>query len=90
MARMGMDVDVVEQSGRDLKGRASEIGNLIGQIERTVSQLGQNWDGQDAQTFVSTTWPTHKRSLQQIQTEIDELGQTALQNAQQQREVSSR
>lgn len=90
MARMGMDVDVVEGAGRELKSRASEIGNLLAQIDRTVTGLAQSWDGADAQTFVNTTWPQHKRVLQQVQQEVDTLGQTALTNAQQQRDVSSR
>lgn len=90
MARLGMDADAVEQAGRDLKARATDIGNLLGQIDRIVNGLTSIWDGQDSQTFVSTTWPQHKRALQQVQTEIDTLGQTAQSNATEQRQVSGR
>lgn len=90
MARLGMDADAVEQAGRDLKARSTDIGNLLGQVDRIVNGLTSIWDGQDAQTFVSTTWPAHKRVLQQVQNEIDQLGQTALTNASEQRQVSGR
>lgn len=90
MARLGMDDTVVEQAGRDLKTQASDIGNTIGQIDRVVSQISGAWDGQDSQTFCQTTWPNFKRQLQQMQTSIDQLGDTALRNVQAQRDTSSR
>lgn len=88
MARLGMDADAVEGVGRDLKARAGDIGNLIGQIDRLVTGLTSIWDGQDAQTFVNTWWPEHKKSLTSAQTAVDGLGQSALNNASEQRTVS--
>jgi uncharacterized protein YukE len=90
MARMGMDVDQVEQAGRQLKSQASQIGNLVAQIDRVVNGLTGIWDGQDAQRFVHEWWPQHKRSLTAAQQEIDGLGQSALNNASEQRSVSQR
>lgn len=90
MARMGMDVEAVERTGRDLKQRATDIGGLLSQIDRLVTNLSSVWDGQDAQQFVSQWWPEHKRSLQTVQQSIDGLGQSALNNASEQRQVSGR
>ncbi len=90
MARMGMDVDAVENTGRQLKTQASNIGNLVSQIDKVVQSLTSVWDGKDAQTFVHDWWPQHKKALLAAQQQIDGLGQSALNNASEQRNVSSR
>lgn len=89
MARMGMDVDLVEQSGRQLKSQASQINGLVGQMDRLVNGLTSVWDGPDAQRFVNDWWPQHRKSLIAAQQQIDGLGQSALNNASEQRQVSS-
>ena len=88
--RMGMDVEAVENSGRQLKTQANEIGNLVSQIDRLVNSLTSVWDGADAKQFVSEWWPQHKKSLLNAQQQIDGLGQSALNNASEQRQVSAR
>lgn len=90
MARMGMDVDQVEQSGRQLKSHASAIGNLVSEMERLVQGLTGIWDGPDARRFVNEWWPQHRKSLTAAQQAIDGLGQSALNNASEQRNVSQR
>ncbi|TDO10464.1 MULTISPECIES: WXG100 family type VII secretion target [Mycobacteriaceae] len=90
MARMGMDVEQVEQSGRQLKSHAASIGNLVSQLDKLVQGLTGIWDGPDAQRFVNEWWPQHRRSLTAAQQEIDGLGQSALNNASEQRNVSQR
>jgi uncharacterized protein YukE len=89
MARMGMDADVVEQSGRQLKSHAASIGSLVSQLDRMVNGLTAVWDGQDAQRFVHEWWPQHRKSLTAAQQQIDGLGQSALNNASEQRQASS-
>ena len=89
MARMGMDVDTVEQAGRQLKNHAAGIGDLIAQLDRVVSSLSSVWDGQDAQRFVHNWWPQHKKALAAAQASVEGLGQSALNNASEQRDVSS-
>ena len=89
MARMGLDVDNVEQAGRQLKTHAAGIGDLVVQLDRVVSSLSSVWDGQDAQQFVHNWWPQHKKALAAAQTSVDGLGQSALNNAAEQRDVSS-
>ena len=89
MARMGMDVDLVESASRDLKARASDITTVIGEIDRIVNNLLTIWDGPDAKTFVDTWWPQHKTQLTNAASTIDGLGQSAWNNAQEQRQVSN-
>jgi uncharacterized protein YukE len=90
MARMGMDVDAVENTGRQLKSQAANIGSMVAQIDKVVNSLASSWDGQDAQQFVHDWWPQHKKALAAAQQAIDGLGQSAMNNASEQRQVSSR
>jgi uncharacterized protein YukE len=89
MARMGMDVEAVEGVSKQLKSQASQIGALVGSIDKMVSGLTGVWDGPDAHTFVSQWWPEHKKQLLNAQSQIDGLGQSAWNNAQEQRNVSN-
>jgi uncharacterized protein YukE len=86
---MGMDADLVEQSGRQLKSQASQLGSLVTQLDRLVNGLPSVWDGPDAQRFVHQWWPEHRKMLTAAQQQIDGLGQSALNNASEQRQVSS-
>lgn len=89
MARMGMDVDAVEGVSRQLKTQADSIGSLVSGIDRIVSGLTSVWDGPDAHSFVTDWWPQHKKELLNAQTQISGLGQSAWNNAQEQRNVSN-
>lgn len=88
MAQLGMDADVVEGLGRQLKQQAQEIGSIISQINSIVGQMEQAWWGQDAQTFANDWWPQHRTELTGAQHNIDGLGSSALNNATEQRNVS--
>ena len=88
MARMGMDVDEVERAGRDLKGLANDLRGLMSRIDGVVNNLPSIWEGKDANDFVQDWWPGHKRNLDQVIGSIDGLGQSALNNASEQRNVS--
>lgn len=90
MAREGMDVDAVEAIGRQLQGLADQIANVQGQINGKVQQLPGLWDGKDAQVFVQEWWPQHQKTLHAVAESVRGLGQSALNNAAEQRQVSSR
>jgi uncharacterized protein YukE len=90
MARLGMDVDLVESASRDLKSRAMELNRVVQDIDRIVSNLLTIWDGPDASRFVNEWWPEHKRELIEAGSEIEGLGQSAWNNASEQRQVSGR
>lgn len=86
---MGMDVDAVEVVSKQLKTQAQNIGTLVASIDKMVNGLTGIWDGQDAHAFVTSWWPQHKKELLTAQTQIEGLGQSAWNNAQEQRKASS-
>lgn len=88
MARMGMDVEAVESAGRALKERAGQIDAIVSNLDRSVKGLLNIWDGPDAQTFVHNWWPEHRALLVSARGHVDGLGQSALNNASEQRGVS--
>ena len=88
VAQMGMDVDAVESVGRQLKQSADAVNGIVSGIDKTVNGLLQVWDGPDAQRFVQQSWPTFRKSLVAAQTTVEGLGQSALNNASEQREAS--
>ncbi|MDR2347655.1 MAG: WXG100 family type VII secretion target [Bifidobacteriaceae bacterium] len=90
MARLGMDVDAVERIGRQLKNHASSISTIIATIDSDIKSLTTVWDGKDAQNFVNNWWPAHKKALTKAKDDVQGLGQSALNNAAEQREVSAR
>ena len=89
MARIGMDVDAVEGIARQLQQLGEQINALESQINGKVHQLPGIWEGQDAQTFVTQWWPQHQKSLRSAAEAVKGLGQSALNNASEQRNVSS-
>ncbi len=88
MARMGMDADQVASAGKALKERAAEIDALVGKLEGIVRSIPGVWEGPDAQQFVNEWWPEHKKTLVAASSHVAGLGQSALNNASEQREVS--
>ena len=88
MARLGMEVDVVEGLGRQLKSQAQQIQSVISQIENLVNQAVSSWDGKDSQVFHQWWTGEHKPNLTKLQHAIDGLGTSAINNASEQRQVS--
>lgn len=88
MTKMGMDVEAVESVGRQLKQSAASVESLVGGIDKTVSGLTGLWDGPDAQRFVQQSWPTLRKALVAAQSSVEGLGQSALNNASEQRGAS--
>ncbi len=89
MARMGMDVDLVEQVGASLKNIAhSDIAGLITRIEHQIQNAISHWDGKDAHDFMGWWQQQHKPRLQELQSAIEGLGTSAINNAREQRGVS--
>ena len=87
MAQLGMDVEAVESVGRQLKQSATSVDQIIGGLDKTVNGLLQLWEGPDAQRFVQS-WPTFRKSLIAAQASVAGLGQSALNNASEQRDAS--
>jgi hypothetical protein len=83
-----MDVDQVAAAGNALKQRAADIDTLVTKIDGIVRSMPGVWDGPDAQQFVDEWWPEHKKTLVAASSHVAGLGQSALNNASEQREVS--
>jgi hypothetical protein len=82
-----MDVEAVESVGRQLKQSATSVDQIVGGLDTTVNGLLQIWDGADAQRLVQS-WPTFRKSLITAQASVAGLGQSALNNASEQRDAS--
>jgi uncharacterized protein YukE len=89
MTRLGMDADAVESAGRALKAHADRIDGIIRALDRTVKSLGPVWEGATARRFVQQTWPEYRAMLVAAREHVAGLGQSALNNASEQRGVSS-
>jgi surface antigen/uncharacterized protein YukE len=83
-----MDVDAVEAAGRELQAKAQSIDTIVANLDKTVNSLTGVWDGKDAQTFISEWWPDHKKALAAASQSVSGLGQSALNNASEQRQAS--
>ncbi|WP_022878981.1 CHAP domain-containing protein [Microbacterium sp. B19] len=83
-----MDVDEVERAASDLKARASDIDAITTRLDAVVNRLRDVWEGKDADEFVHQWWPQHKRVLQTVKDSVFGLGQSAQNNASEQRQVS--
>ena len=82
----GMNPEEVEDLGRRLKDVAGQIQTIVGDLERSVGST--TWVGQDATTFKTQWWPQHKSHLTQVSQDLDGFGQSAINNATEQRQAS--
>lgn len=87
MAFVGMNVENVRNTGNELKRISSEIQGLMNQLNRTVNST--EWIGSDSDRFKNDWWPQHQGQLSKIVQDLEGLGQSALNNAEEQEEVSS-
>ena len=86
---VGMDVEAVEGIGRQLKSKSGEIESLIQAIQGLVGQAEASWKGKDSTEFKNWWDSQHKPALLRLKEAIDGLGQSALNNATEQRSVSN-
>lgn len=89
MAMVGMDTGVVRQIGHDLKNQASQIHTVISTVDRLVNNASANWKGKDAQDFHSWWTGQHRPHLVDLQHKLEGLGTSAINNANEQDNVSN-
>ncbi|MCP4380550.1 MAG: hypothetical protein GY798_03870 [Hyphomicrobiales bacterium] len=82
----GMNPDEVEALGRELRG----IGGVIDGLGRAVDESVRStmWEGPDAHRFKQEWWPDHLARLRSVASDLEGFGQSALNNATEQREAS--
>ncbi len=84
----GMDVAQVQSSMGKVESFAGQIDSLKGQLKNEVNNLLNIWSGQDANQFVTATWPPFEQQLTQIVQSLNQLAQTGKQQASQQEQAS--
>lgn len=89
MGFLGMDdADQVRHVGHQLQTKSDEAKTLAAAIDQLVQ--GLDWHGQDAETFKHQWWPEHRQFLVQVAHDLHGLGQSAINNAQEQIDASGR
>ena len=86
----GMNVEQGSTIGRQLKDRSADVSNLMNRVDALVNEAANNWHGQDANNFRNEWATNYRRAMQQLATELAQLGQKAVANAEEQRQVSGR
>jgi hypothetical protein len=89
MVQLGMDVDLVEDLGSALKADAGRLDQLTRQIDALVKRAPVIWEGPDARDFLGSRWPKHRQALLLSVDGVSGLGQSALNNAAEQRRASN-
>ena len=86
----GMNPDEVEKMGRRLQNvNAESIRGLVREIEGLVNNTNSTWIGADADRFRSW-WPDKRARMNAIADDLHGFGQSALNNAAEQRRTSGR
>ncbi len=89
MAMVGMDVEQVNNVGHQLQGQSDAVSQVISHVEGLIRQAEGVWKGGDADGF-RDSWESHyKPAMLQVQHALHGLGQSAINNANEQRNVSS-
>ena len=89
MARMGMDPDVVEGIGSRLQQQGEAIRQTMSAIDGLISEALSNWEGQDATQFNDQWQSQFKPALTSAADAVNGLGQSAVSNANAQRQTST-
>lgn len=89
MAFQGMDVGQVQNLGNQLKNQAGQIDQIVNHINSLAAELQAAWKGKDAQDFDGWWQQQHRPALQHAAEAIRGLGQSALNNATEQQNVSN-
>lgn len=86
----GMNPDEVEAMARKIQGQHVEaIRNLVREVEGLVNSTSAIWVGTDAERFRSW-WPEKRSRMNAIAEDLNGFGQSALNNAKEQRQATAR
>lgn len=89
MAIEGLDVEAVTQLSQQLKSQADGVQNVVNAINSLVSNIPSIWQGQDAKDFEHWWASQHRPALENARQAIEGLSQSAMNNANAQRDASS-
>lgn len=86
---LGLNPEMVDQMARSFDNEAAAIDSLIQKMNSVVtSNIPQNWNGNDANTFQSDWNGRLTSSLRQIASELRGAAQNARRNVQEQQQTS--
>jgi WXG100 family type VII secretion target len=85
----GMDPDVVEGLGNQLKNQENSIQSIVSAVDGIINQIEGSWRGNDATEFMGWWQQQHKPALVAAATAIGGLGTSAQNNAAAQRATSA-
>lgn len=86
---LGMDPDQVESMGHQMQKQADNISSsIIPIIDNLVNQIPTVWNGSDANQFKQWWTGQHRGQLVSAAGDLKGLGQSALNNAREQRNTS--
>lgn len=83
----GMDISEVKALAEHLKAAANKFDGIVQLLNARVSST--TWLGADATRFKNDWWPGHRTRLQQLRTDLDGFGQSAMNNATEQEDASA-
>lgn len=83
-----MDVAAVEATGRQLTAKGHDVNGLVHKVDSLINQADSNWWGARGKQFVHEWRSIHRPALLRVATSIEGLGQSAINQAKEQREVS--
>ena len=88
MVRLGMDVEAVESVGRALKQRGDHVTAVVRAVDGLIETADAQWWGGRGREFVREWRTVHRPALLKVAGSVRGLGQSALNNASEQRDVS--
>ena len=83
----GMDIEAVKQLSTQMRQKADEISQIKNQL--TTALNGAQWVGPDRERFKSDWEGQCVQALTQVSQTLEQAGQAANQNAQQQEQASN-
>ncbi len=83
----GMNIDEVRALGEQLRNASTELNRILQLVQTKLGST--SWLGPDSSRFKNECWPNHRQRLQRITTDLNEFGQSALNNANEQEQASN-
>ncbi len=84
----GMDPDQVEQLGGRINSEAQNLQALMTKLDGLVQSMQNNWKGTDSDRFATEYTGQYRGQINAAVQQLEALSQTAIRNANEQRQTS--
>lgn len=85
----GMNVESVRGIAKQLDGQAHVVDQVIGAVDKLISQTQSDWVGKDSQQFQQLWHGQYKGQLQKLKQELSDLAVKARSSARSQEDASN-